>query len=275
MCCAGRAAPHRAMFAQGCSGCGVRRVLCGSARTQFQVGELRRVARSHLILAHELTSASDWVGEAQHLTAFLELRFGKLKQRLVAQFPLVAFAALGRFDDGPDKYIPRRVEVVRLGERCSTRQKSGPSSFEGRLKDANDFASECPFLTELGEFRQHCRGPPLQPSPIISTPYGTSMRALAHCNCAKAVNRARHGTWNSDVSYTFFDRDARLIDDSGAGDRNNPPPEQQQQQPQPKNRKRCGAALGPGTVTTRFGHQPAYDVYLCAACGFIEWVALS
>jgi hypothetical protein len=112
-----------------------------------------------------------------------------LKQRFVAQFPLVAFAALGRFYDRSDKYIPRRVEVVGLGEWCSTRQKSGPSSFESRLKDAYEFGSESPFLTKLGEFRQHCGGPTLQPFAIIAAPYVTSMRATAHCTWANAVNQ--------------------------------------------------------------------------------------
>jgi RNase P subunit RPR2 len=56
------------------------------------------------------------------------------------------------------------------------------------------------------------------------------------------------------------------------------PPKQQQHRMQPNNAepehcKKCGAILGPGTVT-RFGFQPAYDVYVCAACGFIEWVAV-
>jgi DNA-directed RNA polymerase subunit M/transcription elongation factor TFIIS len=67
--------------------------------------------------------------------------------------------------------------------------------------------------------------------------------------------------------------------DTGSGDEDAPPPEQQQHQIQPSNPeqrrcKRCGAVLGPET-TTRFGDQPVYDVYVCAACGFIEWVAVS
>jgi DNA-directed RNA polymerase subunit M/transcription elongation factor TFIIS len=61
------------------------------------------------------------------------------------------------------------------------------------------------------------------------------------------------------------------------GDGPHSPPKQQQHRIQPnsaepKNCKKCRAVLGSGT--TRFGHQPAYDVYVCAACGFIEWIAV-
>jgi predicted RNA-binding Zn-ribbon protein involved in translation (DUF1610 family) len=67
---------------------------------------------------------------------------------------------------------------------------------------------------------------------------------------------------------------------SGDGDQDDPPPKQQQHgiqpcNPEPRHCKRCGAVLGPGTVATRFGDQPAYEVYVCAACGFIGWVAVS
>jgi predicted RNA-binding Zn-ribbon protein involved in translation (DUF1610 family) len=63
------------------------------------------------------------------------------------------------------------------------------------------------------------------------------------------------------------------------GDQDEPPPRQQQNgiqpnNPEPRRCKRCGAVLGPGTVTTRFGDQPAYEVYVCGACGFIGWVAV-
>jgi hypothetical protein len=59
---------------------------------------------------------------------------------------------------------------------------------------------------------------------------------------------------------------------------NDPPPKQQQNQPsnpESKHCKKCGSALGSGTVTTRFGVCPAYEAYVCGACGFIGWVAIS
>ena len=63
-----------------------------------------------------------------------------------------------------------------------------------------------------------------------------------------------------------------MISETGSGDegQEDPPPNQA-----PKHCRKCGSALGSGTVTTRFGDRPAYDVYVCAACGFIEWVAVS
>ena len=62
--------------------------------------------------------------------------------------------------------------------------------------------------------------------------------------------------------------------DGGQGD---PRPKQQQQSnnSEPKRCKKCRAVLGPGTVTTRFGDRPAYEVCVCGACGFIGWVAVS
>jgi hypothetical protein len=61
-------------------------------------------------------------------------------------------------------------------------------------------------------------------------------------------------------------------------DQDDPPPEPKQHRTQPskgpRRCKRCSAVLGP-EPTTRFGDHPAYDVYICAACGFIEWVAVS
>jgi DNA-directed RNA polymerase subunit M/transcription elongation factor TFIIS len=67
---------------------------------------------------------------------------------------------------------------------------------------------------------------------------------------------------------------------SSPGEGDDPPPEQQQHRKQPsdserKRCKRCGAVLGPETVSTRFGDQPVYEVYVCAACGFIGWIAVS
>jgi RNase P subunit RPR2 len=63
-----------------------------------------------------------------------------------------------------------------------------------------------------------------------------------------------------------------VISDTGSGDEDldDPPPNLE-----PKHCKKCGTAVGSGTVTTRFGEQPAYDVFVCAGCGFIEWVAVS
>jgi hypothetical protein len=67
--------------------------------------------------------------------------------------------------------------------------------------------------------------------------------------------------------------------DTGEGDQDDPPPEPKQHRGEPnlepRRCKRCGAVLGPEAITTRFGNRPAYDVYVCAACGFIEWVAVS
>jgi DNA-directed RNA polymerase subunit M/transcription elongation factor TFIIS len=70
-----------------------------------------------------------------------------------------------------------------------------------------------------------------------------------------------------------------LVQDDGEQD-DPPPPNQQQNQRQPSNSeqsrcKRCGAVLEPRKVMTRFGDKPTYDVYVCAACGFIGWVAIS
>jgi hypothetical protein len=67
--------------------------------------------------------------------------------------------------------------------------------------------------------------------------------------------------------------------DPGEGDQDDPPPDEPKQHrgepnSEPRRCKRCGAVLG-SEATTKFGNQPAYDVYLCAACGFIEWVAVS
>jgi DNA-directed RNA polymerase subunit M/transcription elongation factor TFIIS len=61
------------------------------------------------------------------------------------------------------------------------------------------------------------------------------------------------------------------------GGQDNPPPKQQQQSnnTEPRHCKKCRAVLGLGTVTTRFGDQPAYEGYVCAACGFIGWVAIA
>jgi hypothetical protein len=66
----------------------------------------------------------------------------------------------------------------------------------------------------------------------------------------------------------------------GDGDQDGAPPEQKQHRgepsgSEPRRCKRCRTVLGPETVKTRFGDRPAYDVYVCAACGFIEWVAVS
>jgi hypothetical protein len=66
----------------------------------------------------------------------------------------------------------------------------------------------------------------------------------------------------------------------GDGDQDDPPPKQQQQRIRParsglKHCKRCGAGLAPGSIATRFGDQPAYEVYFCAACDFIGWIAVS
>jgi hypothetical protein len=63
----------------------------------------------------------------------------------------------------------------------------------------------------------------------------------------------------------------------GDGDQNDPLLKQQQihaTRSGVKHCKRCGAPLGPGAVT-RFGDCPAYEVYVCAACDFIGWVAVS
>jgi hypothetical protein len=95
---------------------------------------------------------------------------------------------------------------------------------------------------------------------------------MARRNCAKAVKA--HGT-PEQVSVTFFDiGEVRLIGDSGAGDEDNPPLKRPHRS-KPENCERCGAVRGPGTVTRRFGDQSACEVFLCVACGFIEWVAVS
>jgi DNA-directed RNA polymerase subunit M/transcription elongation factor TFIIS len=72
-------------------------------------------------------------------------------------------------------------------------------------------------------------------------------------------------------SHSVFETgEHRVNSDTGSGNGDQGPPPKQQEPS--KHCKRCRAVLGPGA--TRFGDKPAYDVYVCAACGFIEWVAV-
>jgi hypothetical protein len=66
-------------------------------------------------------------------------------------------------------------------------------------------------------------------------------------------------------------------DDNDAINRKNKEgqPAQEQAQPvprPPRHCERCGGALEPGTIISRLGEQPAYQVSVCAVCGFVGWV---
>lgn len=37
--------------------------------------------------------------------------------------------------------------------------------------------------------------------------------------------------------------------------------------------KRCGQAVELTTILPRFGEQPKYSIFQCAACGCMDWVA--
>jgi ribosomal protein L40E len=66
----------------------------------------------------------------------------------------------------------------------------------------------------------------------------------------------------------------------GEEEQGEPTPEEKQHRmepcnSEPKRCRKCGATLGPEATTARFGEKPAYDVYVCGGCGFIQWIAVS